>query len=112
MEIISWILAVCLSPAWCRPQTFTTNTFSNFDPSSQTFTAGTSTNLHQNGGVRKTAGSRRPLSRRISEWRYQGQEVQINQVKEMKERLGKDTPSVLGGLCNPKWQVQCGQDMP
>ena len=47
MEIITWILVVWFTPAWCRPQTFTTNTFSNFDPSSQTFTAGTSTNLHQ-----------------------------------------------------------------
>merc|ERR550539_984000 len=42
------LLLVSFTPASCRPQqTFTTNTFSNFDPSSQTFTAGTSTNLHQ-----------------------------------------------------------------
>ena len=35
----------------CRPQnSFSTNSFSNFDPSSQTFTAGTSTNLHQVSG--------------------------------------------------------------
>merc|ERR1719216_239252 len=39
---------VCFTPASARPQqTFTTNTFSNFDPNSQTFTAGSSTNLHQ-----------------------------------------------------------------
>merc|ERR550539_185922 len=42
------LLLVSFTPASCRPQqTFTTNAFSNFDPSSQTFTAGTSTNLHQ-----------------------------------------------------------------
>merc|ERR1719479_643901 len=44
------VLALLVSspPVWARPQqTFTTNTFSNFDPNSQTFTAGSSTNLHQ-----------------------------------------------------------------
>ena len=52
MDIMRWILPVSFTPAWSRPQqTFTTNTFSNFDPSSQTFTAGTSTNLHQVRGL-------------------------------------------------------------
>lgn len=39
-----------------------------------------------------TAGKRRPVSNRISQWRYQGQEVKIQQVTE---RLGQDTPAVL-----------------
>jgi len=41
-------LLVGFTSVLCRPQnSFSTNSFSNFDPSSQTFTAGTSTNLHQ-----------------------------------------------------------------
>ena len=50
----------------------------------------TGARMHWN--AKKTAGRRRPVSRRISKWRYQGQEVKIQQVKE---RLGRDTPAVL-----------------
>merc|ERR1712066_142087 len=41
-------LLVSFTSVWCRPQnSFRTNSFSNFDPTSRTFTAGSSTNLHQ-----------------------------------------------------------------
>ena len=35
---------------------------------------------------------RRPVPNRISQWKYQGQEIKVQQVTD---RLGQDTPSVL-----------------